>query len=462
MTERSYQYGPLPSVQNNDAPNNDSYNNGRDQSSHDGGQDFQSFQRGLEAMYTNTGPGGGNYGRWNIYMVGCIFIAFLVLLSGTQRHQIVVVDTPHNNIDKSSNIGQVVPAISPQPFERSTLVPTSQGRSKYAPKSLPVVPLPSPPTNNFVGDNNSDPKPKTTEKQIHILMAFPMSGVSYTFHLFSSLTSQLTLGTNDARSKQEIPLFKDSYPNGPFLYPSTYNNFDPENTFLVMTHCGETCLDFAAECRRNVETKTIWSFDTECRLTTKPLERAYGLSLSSYDRSLVDYNHAIHLIRDPLANLVSLFHLDLIVRNDAAYEIRYPNTKEGYSDWCGDQTKIPDNWHALGDYLVQEHLEKIPCFFQLFQYVQWHMLTYQLHEGKAHIIRFEDYDGDKHVDAAKPALQFLNLETNDGNNAPPFRGAHMYTEYYTDDQKKAMWELIKIISPPGIYQKLFVVYESKI
>ena len=52
-----------------------------------------------------------------------------------------------------------------------------------------------------------------------------------------------------------------------------------------------------------------------------------------YDRSVV--SKAIHLIRNPLSNVVSIFHSEL-KRNEGNVDWKYRNDKDGFRQWCRD------------------------------------------------------------------------------------------------------------------------------
>ncbi len=150
------------------------------------------------------------------------------------------------------------------------------------------------------------------------LMAFPMSGVAYTYHLLSSLTSHdndddsntLTLGTNYALNRDQPSTYRDR--PDPFLYcreelTRIHHNHKKQNRVLVMTHCAHSCTN-VNQCNHPLQ--TLWTFDTQYRMTYKMDAHDCGLiDVDLVPKSMINYDKTIHLIRDPPANLVSLFNL---------------------------------------------------------------------------------------------------------------------------------------------------------
>merc|ERR1712038_2072584 len=113
-----------------------------------------------------------------------------------------------------------------------------------------------------------------------------------------------------------------------------------------------------------------------------------------------------------------------------------------------------------GDEFVMRHHDKlndIPCLFQLYQYVQWHITAYEIHGGSAHVVRFEDYSNENAKNAGEAMLDYLQVDIVE-HNAPSFRGANFYFDHYTDEQRKLAWELIVSIAPQQIFDDLWSYY----
>ena len=137
------------------------------------------------------------------------------------------------------------------------------------------------------------------------LMAFPMSGVAYTYHLLSSLTSHdndddsntLTLGTNYALNRDQPSTYRDR--PDPFLYcreelTRIHHNHKKQNRVLVMTHCAHSCTN-VNQCNHPLQ--TLWTFDTQCRMTYKMDAHDRGLiDVDLVPKSMIHYDKTIHLI----------------------------------------------------------------------------------------------------------------------------------------------------------------------
>ena len=500
----SYQYSHLPHVNNDNV--NLNTNATTSNSSGGGGSGFgstfhsnmmgsESFQRGLDTMYSSTEYlNFDRYKRRNCLMVFAMFIVFIVLLSGSQRHNnnpppppppppAPPVETPEktpdapppppppptppipsNNDNNNNNV-----ATNPVHGTSSYTTSSPQSNQAYTPQTSPYGPPPGSPTTTNNNSNDDDGK----DEVMSWLMAFPMSGVAYTFHLLSSLTSHdedndsntLTLGTNYAY-RPDLPSIYSDRPD-PFLYRKEelkriHHKHKKGNHILVMTHCAHFCIDIN-NCNHALQ--TLWSFDTQCRMTYKvDAHDRNQIDIDFVPSSLIHYHKTVHLIRHPLANLVSLFHLQQFehkIINDENWLKRYSNNEKGYQAWCKEQVFPKDMEWALGEeFLIanRDKLDQIPCLFQLYQYIQWHITAFELHGGTAHFVRFEDYSNDT-IQAGEDILKYLEVDIIE-RNAPNFRGASMYYDFYTEEQQNLAWELIKSIAPQHIFNQLWSVYHK--
>lgn len=272
------------------------------------------------------------------------------------------------------------------------------------------------------------------------LMSFPNSGTSYTLSLVSTV-SNMTMASNYGWEHYDndgisVPVFE----KGPYwLSPHSPNR--PSKTVLTKTHCGGYCHN----CHVKKFIETPHSFLMHCAMAqgivwsnkTKDFQAISHV----YDTSEVD--RAVHLIRDPLDNMVSRYHLGIhkvTKQNKTDLIERYTYTPEGFKNYCDDQSDVHDELTSIYvDQSVLKLIKDIPCHMDLFRYVQWHNLAFIATEDflkiPTHILHYEDYNRSFH-DSMQSLLDFLELP--DSGAIEPFESGKSYRDYYTPPQIEAL------------------------
>ena len=288
-------------------------------------------------------------------------------------------------------------------------------------------------------------------------MSFPNSGTSYTIALVSAV-SNLSMATNYAQELAEIdqiikrPVIPTT--KGPFwLQPlAAY----PSEVVLTKTHCGGYCHD----CRPRESLETPHSFMVQCATARADYKTEHGEIISEsfvYDYNEVD--RAVHLIRDPLDNMVSRYHLGvqkLLAHNKKGMVERYTYDVTGFEAFCADQTFQRDEHSDRHlDQEVMRLIESVPCHIDLFRYVQWHNLafitTYNNLNLPTHVLHYEDFSSD--LDGTlQELLKFLELP----NTGPrmSFEAGRSYREYFSDEQVDRMRNATMMLASPLTWHHL--------
>jgi len=288
------------------------------------------------------------------------------------------------------------------------------------------------------------------------LMSFPNSGTSYTLGLVAS-ASNMTLASNygwehGGKEGISIPIFE----GGPYwLDPDSDRR--PTKTVLTKTHCGGYCHN----CRVRKSVETPHSFLLHCA-TAEGKERfnesePFHSKRHVYDTSNVD--RAVHLIRDPLDNMVSRYHLGIhkvTKQNSTDLIERYTYTPEGFRNYCEDQEYAHDE--KTSDYVDQAVLrliKDIPCHLDLFRYVQWHNLAFiatnDFLQIPTHVLHYENYSN-AFDETVESLLDFLELPNT--GVMTPFETGKSYRTYYTSPQIRALRNATMRLALPITWQHL--------
>jgi hypothetical protein len=202
--------------------------------------------------------------------------------------------------------------------------------------------------------------------------------------------------------------------------------------------------------------------------------------LNSYSSSLV--YKAIHLVRDPLDNIVSRFHLaykklpkkdqELYTRDDIGFQ-RFCHYWDSWQLTNSSRIKRKRRNHPSDNIslfiqlpwkpdqsLTLADVENVPCWADFFRFVNWHNNAFHV-QSNLHlpslILYYEEYEDDWTTNM-NHILQFLNQTkaTVKGKQGKvhPFQKGKGYHHYFRDDQKKAIWTLIEKVSLPETWQLL--------
>jgi len=220
-----------------------------------------------------------------------------------------------------------------------------------------------------------------------------------------------------------------------------------------------------AACKDPLEyIETIRSFEVACRTGRRAnLDNtgAIKLTRTTYDNSLI--KRAIHIIRDPLDNIVSRFHHEHKRHermNNFQWIEDHPNNVSGFQKWFrsskGDKNLMKASWvdKALRKRLADPHL---PCVQEFFRYVQWHNNAFSLSHAMnipTLIVHYKDYNDDTHDDTLERLLMFLKLPRVEYSETLLFESAKEYKHYYSRDQRQSILSFAKEFSTVDTWQEL--------
>jgi len=183
----------------------------------------------------------------------------------------------------------------------------------------------------------------------------------------------------------------------------------------------------------------------------------------------------VHILRNPLDNLVARMHLG--AKRRAAYDLFLPTTNStnstapedkvkafqdtstGLLNWC---SFIDKNFEASGytaTWLTYqpralELFAQFPCYSDLFRYVQWHNLAIEVYEQQldvpVHVMYYEDYTV-RYVDTVRALNEFL--EVDEVQEPAPFQTGKTYA-VYSEEQIKTAAKLVKFLATPKSWELL--------
>ena len=295
------------------------------------------------------------------------------------------------------------------------------------------------------------PDTRTSEKpSIAWLMSYPNSGTSYTMRLVQT-ASNTTAATNygeecdiDTHTGRIAPLYDDS-PSGPYLRHVDTKPV-PEKFIITKTHCGGRCV----HCPPSKYIESIDSFYARC-LTGTLIEPTGGTEVS---KSRVQYSDgrvkkAIHLVRDPINNVVARFHLEYNNHKGLNnFSSSFPNNKQGFRDWCIDldnRYTRQENRTDLISPRIKALFRSVPCHSEFYRYALWHNLAIEVTEKMSLdsaplVLHYEDYE--RSFDPTlRNILRFLELDTV--GKISPFIPGKTYHDYFQNDELVAAMDLIK-------------------
>mmetsp|Transcript_14389 Transcript_14389/g.23756 ORF Transcript_14389/g.23756 Transcript_14389/m.23756 type:complete len:433 (-) Transcript_14389:158-1456(-) len=327
-------------------------------------------------------------------------------------------------------------------------------------------------------DNNTIPK-------IAWLMSFPNSGTSFTITLVQT-ASNMSMASN--YGWEHLGAGNVSYPvqkGGPYWLDP--DGVKPHHLVLTKTHCGGYCHD----CRPRKSVESPHSFLMHCSradgtiLDTKKMKdnmnntnsttnnnnstnstnssTAEIVPITKNIRHVYDYQHdvdrAVHLIRDPLDNMVSRYHLGLhkVEKGGDADKLqRYTYDAQGYTNFCSDiQYEYAEHTDSHVDQDVLRLIQDVPCHMDLFRYVQWHNLafitTHDLLNVPVHMVHYQEYT-DHFDDTLSSLLEFLDLPNT--GVVTEFETGKSYRDYFTTAQIDAMRNATRILASPMTWSHL--------
>lgn len=278
----------------------------------------------------------------------------------------------------------------------------------------------------------------------------------------------------------------------PFWTKSYEHGILPANNVLTLSHCSGYCM---APCSPIHYVMPLSSFEESCRQISSDANNSNNAKTESYidndndnERQSTtnvlytpqeDMGGIIHLIRDPLSNVVSRFHEFLTMNPHWLQEQQQqnrnpqqPNTntigsarspQENFKTWCremdsSDSTNTSDPTNSFAEEQssplfsteLKRRMKSIPCHSEFIKYVSWHNHVVEMSWGgnvpKVEVF-FEDYaDVEKKRLDVKNMAEFLGYEVKDGN-LPLFLGGKLYRDgFYSDEEVKALMGFVKYMS----------------
>lgn len=324
-----------------------------------------------------------------------------------------------------------IPSVSVESLEESDLVSNNASRENH--------------TNTI---QTPDEPPSL---QIAWLMSFPNSGTTYTSHFIRKTTgtrtatnyAELRLSRNvllGLETKESIPVFADQ-PTGPFWNDG--NETRPTSGFvLTKNHCGAPCL----WCRPEQYTQMIHHFRHRCLRSdklsvvngTKTIDKVF------YPPTRVA--KAVHLVRDPLDNIVSRFRYE---RTNGRSALGFNSTKEDFRAYCSAMNKEFLSDMKRGRYVepfVRKRIENIPCHAEIVKWVEWHNMAFIVTRElnlESMVLHYEDYST-RFENVTSELLTFLKQEAIE---APPvFHAFKEYKGYFTQEERETVAMAVRIMA----------------
>lgn len=298
--------------------------------------------------------------------------------------------------------------------------------------------------------HNTDDKPPPAFPNIVWLMSFPNSGTSYTLRIVRQITNQTT-ATNyggEHLVNDTSVLVNPNWTQGPFR--ANVSQALPEYFILTKTHCGSRCV----RCAPDGYLETQRTFQRECLTGRRHYNESSNVE-GMYSFNMV--HKAVHLIRNPLDNIVARFHLSIRHDTDLA------NNATGFQTWCArlDAQYIPYETHTPWlDERLLELWKDVPCHAEFFKYIQWHNLAQMTATSLGipmHVLRYEDYnanaDANNWQSTVESLLSFLRLPAVAWEDASRFEMRSYHdSHYYTRHQQRKIRALIQEVASVPVWK----------
>ncbi len=196
---------------------------------------------------------------------------------------------------------------------------------------------------------------------------------------------------------------------------------------------------------------------------------------AKYDEELVA--KAIHIIRNPLDNIISRYHLYLkmLARGRIHLEVdlnsseikTFSNDAEGFRNWCKVQDNLfPEEEQEMFEQLpFYKLLKQVPCHADFYRYAQWHNLAFTITSNMSipsMVLYYEDFATDFNQTKDK-VFQFIGAEETRSvgrKKHTSFESSGKnYSTYYTPSQKNMIWQLLHFLSTNSTYVSIYSRYK---
>jgi hypothetical protein len=256
--------------------------------------------------------------------------------------------------------------------------------------------------------------------------------------------------------------------------PKTSQNLRglPSTFVITKTHCGSRCVNCDPE-EYGYETPT--SFLHQC---------ASGEAVNGDGRtqeviySPTQVSRAIHLIRNPLHNIIARFHLEhhhnTDDSNNTTWLQNHPKNATGFQRWCHDNDHLyldEEKEFFLSYKQLPPTVLDAPCHGEFYRYAQWHTLLHDSLDVLDNTIPvltvyYEDYEESKYNLTVHSILSFLQLDVAHDKRGnvkwQPFRSSDShYSDHYTPEQNHNIKTLMESVSSKKAWDQIKHYFEEE-
>lgn len=281
---------------------------------------------------------------------------------------------------------------------------------------------------------------------VALLMSFPNSGTTYTMMTVQQISNR-TVATNYPHEAESYdPIVKRLYRSYSVPVILRRNLELPSKYILTKTHCSGYYFETNPANKLNSFNK----FESGCFSWNNRKGTVYPNHLAK---------KVIHIIRDPVDNIISNFNLfksrDVIHSKEEWDKIsKIIGSDNIFKKYC---QKYDEKWHKKTAKLFQENafllIKDVPCGSQYVIYSLWHNHAYQLAVNTLKIptlsIHYSDYEEDFNGTIDK-ITRFLEIESV--NTPNPFISGKKYSTYFTPQEREAIFKIIKHFTSPEVWE----------
>ena len=242
----------------------------------------------------------------------------------------------------------------------------------------------------------------------------------------------------------------------------------PDSYVLTKTHCGGRCVYCGAS-----------QYTTDGPHFLRACLRSSGRGPGGLRRNdtYVDpasISKVVHLIRNPLHNVVARYHLDRrhLVSKNASEEVELPLNATGFHKWCH-RFDYNDAYRADEDAILDgptiRLLRKVPCRAEFYKYAQWHqrlfdattdLLPTYRHRRRRQptndvvpilVVHYEDYQYTFNA-TAQQLMDFV--EQTPIQPFRPFRSLPTYHDHFSNAEIRAVRDLLRHLTSPRLWPQL--------
>lgn len=202
---------------------------------------------------------------------------------------------------------------------------------------------------------------------------------------------------------------------------------------------------------------TPGQFEVGCRSGNKVVEGNNLEVPEAYPSALP--KKVVHVIRNPFDNIVGrLHHQRKNWEHNGGYEAYlklFSNTSRGFDKWCKfldyTQHDITTKSGMLDNY-TKFMFDLVPCAPDFYRYVQWHNLVIEVSKDRpVHTLFYENYTNSFN-DTVSQLLDFVKLQPV--SNPPPFESGKTYPDYFTEDERYYIAELVRYLATKETWKLL--------